>query len=126
MIIIIISLFYFGNMQCKDIVYIFATKHAKRIFAYLGGNSQYFWGLVKFIMCTLVFRLHRTFYILIKGYTVTEKQGTHDKPIKVKTFESFIGTDFFSESALYSVLLQVRTEWKACHIDQNCCQIQAK
>ena len=35
--------------------------------------------LVKFVMCTLVSREHMTFYILTKGYTVTENQGTHDK-----------------------------------------------
>ena len=45
------------------------------------GKSFDFWGsfnnfpdLVKFVMCTLVFRVHMTFDILIKGY-----KGTHDK-----------------------------------------------
>ena len=36
-------------------------------------------NLVKFIMCTLVYRIHMTFHIPTKGYTVTENQGTHDK-----------------------------------------------
>ena len=35
--------------------------------------------LVKIVMCTLVSRVHMTFYMLIKGYTVPGFQGTHDK-----------------------------------------------
>ena len=38
-----------------------------------------FWDLVKFAMCAQVSRVHITFYILIKGHTVPENQGTHDK-----------------------------------------------
>ena len=32
--------------------------------------------LLKFVMCTLVSRVHMTFYVLIKGYTVPENQDT--------------------------------------------------
>ena len=35
--------------------------------------------LVKFVMNTLVSRVHMKFYILKKGYIVPENQGTHDK-----------------------------------------------
>ena len=35
--------------------------------------------LVKFVICTLVSRVHMMFYILTKGYTVFGNQGTHDK-----------------------------------------------
>ena len=35
--------------------------------------------LVKFVMCTMVFRVHMTFYTLTKGYTVPGNQDTHDK-----------------------------------------------
>ena len=41
--------------------------------------------LVQFVMCTLVFRVHMTFYILTKGYMVPENQGIyiHDKPNQI-------------------------------------------
>ena len=35
--------------------------------------------LIKFIMCTLVSRVHMKFYILTKWYTAPGIQGTHDK-----------------------------------------------
>ena len=35
--------------------------------------------LVKLVMCTLVSRVHMSFYILTKEYTVSGNQGTHDK-----------------------------------------------
>ena len=40
---------------------------------------EYFLDLVKLGMCTLVSKVHMTFYILTKGYTVYGNQGTHDK-----------------------------------------------
>ena len=33
--------------------------------------------MVKFVLCTLVSRVHMTFYILTKGDTVPGNQGTH-------------------------------------------------
>ena len=38
-----------------------------------------FSDLVKFFMCALVSRVHMTFYILIKMYTVLGNQGIHDE-----------------------------------------------
>ena len=35
--------------------------------------------LVKFVMCTLVSRVHLTFYMITKGHTVPGNHGTHDK-----------------------------------------------
>ena len=35
--------------------------------------------LVKFVMCTLVSRVHIPFYKLFKGYTVPGNQSAHDK-----------------------------------------------
>ena len=35
--------------------------------------------LFKFVMCTLVFRVHKTFYTLRKGFTIPGNQGPHDK-----------------------------------------------
>ena len=35
--------------------------------------------LVKFVICTLVARVHMTLNILMKWYTVTGNQGTYDK-----------------------------------------------
>ena len=41
-------------------------------------ESGHFLDLVKFVMCTLESRLHLTFYVLTKGYTVPAFQGTND------------------------------------------------
>ena len=38
-----------------------------------------FVDLINFVMCTLVSRVHMTFYILKKGYIVPGNQGTFDK-----------------------------------------------
>ena len=38
-----------------------------------------FLDLVKFVMCTMVSRVHMTFDILTKGYIVPGNQGTYDK-----------------------------------------------
>ena len=35
--------------------------------------------LVKFVKCTLISRVHMTFYMLSKGYTVPRILGTRDK-----------------------------------------------
>ena len=35
-------------------------------------------------MCTLVSRVHMTFYIFIEGHTVPGNQGTHDKLNQIK------------------------------------------
>ena len=40
--------------------------------------------LVKFVMCTLVSRLHMTFYIITNGYPVPGNQGTHAKLNQIK------------------------------------------
>ena len=42
--------------------------------------------LVEFVMCTLVFRVHMTFYSLTKGYTVPGNQGIHDKLNQIRRF----------------------------------------
>ena len=41
--------------------------------------ENFFWDLINFVMCTLVSRVHMSFYALIKGYIVPGNQGTHDK-----------------------------------------------
>ena len=35
--------------------------------------------IIKFVMCILMSRVHMTFYIPTKGYTVPGNQVTHDK-----------------------------------------------
>ena len=45
---------------------------------YAVADLKKLFDLVKFVIFTLVFRVHMAFHILIKGYTVPESQGTHD------------------------------------------------
>ena len=45
--------------------------------------------LVQFAMCTLVWRIHITFYIPTQGCTVPGNQGTHDKLNQIRCLERF-------------------------------------
>ena len=40
-------------------------------------------------MCAMVSRIHMMFYILIKGYTVPENQGTHDKYNQIQKYQPY-------------------------------------
>ena len=41
-------------------------------------------NLVRFVTCTFVSRVHMTFYILTKGNTVPENQGTRDELYQIR------------------------------------------
>ena len=76
--------------------------------------------LVKFVICTLASRVHMTFYILTKRYTVPGNQGIHDKlnqiPIIVQ-IQFFLDTDpIFSSDSQSNVRStdenpEARKEW---------------
>ena len=61
--------------------------HAKK------SNLEQISDLVKFVMCALVSRVHKTFYILRKGFTVPGNQGTHDKLNQIFKFYLKIGNE---------------------------------
>ena len=48
-------------------------------------NVQEILILVKFVMCTLVSRVHMTFYIPTIGYTLSGNQGKYDELDQVRS-----------------------------------------